>query len=381
MPQIDFGKALSNGETSPRQGKIRLGAPSPDELAMGSSWFARHRPGLPEWANIIFTTVAIAGGLFCAFYFFNGTDVVRSARHWPRQYFYARPVPFNENGSASLAASARSPDSSLKGNSAKASGSRFSRTDQRVTSNKPPHSFPIGSFAPLDSSSPVSKSGGNSAAGNPGSALPAFTQQPSSGNSVAQNVRTGSTALRSTGRASRGRSIASAQKLPRKPSLWKRMTLAATGKKRTTVAATKTRARAMARSRAIATHTRTRAVAARGKMRGVGFSFAHHGAQGRNPGGHRQPSSKAMAIQQGRLGQSHSSQLGRGMANRQGAGSPGGASSSLSSMGRGGGGMGSTGLGVGVGSASRGGAPAGPGMGGAGLGLGGGFHGHGGGRR
>src|SRR3954453_11765090 len=156
MPQIDFGKALSNGEASPRQGKIRLGAPSPDELATRSSWFFRHRPGLPEWANIIFTTVAIAGGLFCAFYFFNGTDVVRSARHWPRQFFYARPAPLIENGPASLAARARSPDSSLKGNSAKASGSPFSRTDQRITSKQAAHSSPIGSFGPLDSSSPVS---------------------------------------------------------------------------------------------------------------------------------------------------------------------------------------------------------------------------------
>src|SRR3954447_3374304 len=216
MPQIDFGKALSNGEASPRQGKIRLGAPSPDELATGSSWFARHRPGLPEWANIIFTTVAITGGLFCAFYFFNGTDVVRSARHWPRQYFYARPVPFNENGSASLAASARLRDSSVKGNSAKASGRPFSHPDQRITSNQSPHSIPIGSFAPLDSSSPVSQSGGNSASANPGSALPSLRQPAPTGNSVAQNVRTGSTALRSTGRASRGHSIASAQKLPRK---------------------------------------------------------------------------------------------------------------------------------------------------------------------
>src|SRR6476646_5886153 len=96
MPQIDFGKALSNGEASPRQGKIQLGVPSLDALAT-SSWFDRHPLGRPEWANIIFTAVAIVGGLFCAFYFFNGADVVRSARHWPRQYFYARPVPMNGN--------------------------------------------------------------------------------------------------------------------------------------------------------------------------------------------------------------------------------------------------------------------------------------------
>src|SRR4051812_19328321 len=173
MPQIDFGKALSNGEASPRQGKICLGAPSPDELATTSSWLFRHRPGFPEWANIIFTTAAILGGLFCAFYFFNGTDVVRSARHWPRQYFYARPVPMNGNGSPSIVAGARLPNHSALHNADKASADPFSRMDHPITLNQsPPLSFP-GSFASLNPSGGALGSTGNSALPNPGSALPA----------------------------------------------------------------------------------------------------------------------------------------------------------------------------------------------------------------
>src|SRR5690242_1579929 len=107
MPQIDFGKALSDGEASPRRGKIQFGMPSRGGVTSSSSWFERHRLGRPEWANIIFTAVAIVGGLFCAFYFFNGADVVRSARHWPRQYFYARPVPMNGSALPSVAAGGR----------------------------------------------------------------------------------------------------------------------------------------------------------------------------------------------------------------------------------------------------------------------------------
>ena len=383
MPQIDFGKALSNGDAPPRQGKIYLGLPPLEDATTSSSWFERHHLGLPEYANIIFTSVAILGGLFCAFYFFNGSDLVRSVRHWPRQYFYARPVPMNRNGAPFFAAGTRLPNSPATENGGKASGSRFSPSDQRVTLNQPQPPGPIGSFAPLNPSSAAPESAANSAAGNSGSGsgLPAFREPASSGNSVTPNVTSGTSALRSGGRASRGRSIASAQKLPRKPSFWKRLTLAATGKKRTTVAAAKRRGSALAKSRTTAAHNRTRAVAGGGKTRSAASSFTRRGGQGRNAGGHGQPSSKAVAIQQGRIGQSHSTQLGRGMANRQSAGSSGGASSSLSSMGRGLGGMGSTGLGVGVGAAARGGAPAGPGMGGGGFGLGGGFHGHGGGRR
>src|SRR5689334_9771890 len=87
MPQIDFGKALSNGkETAPRQGEIHVGEAQLESPAHP------FRLNAPEWANIIFTAVAVLGGLFSAFYFFNGADAVRSAKNWPKEYLFGRPV-------------------------------------------------------------------------------------------------------------------------------------------------------------------------------------------------------------------------------------------------------------------------------------------------
>jgi hypothetical protein len=44
-----------------------------------------------EWTNIAFVVVAFLGGLFCAFYFFNGTEFFRAANAWHREFLYPRP--------------------------------------------------------------------------------------------------------------------------------------------------------------------------------------------------------------------------------------------------------------------------------------------------
>ena len=43
------------------------------------------------WANIGFVATAFLGALFCAFYFFNGAEVVRTAVVWPHEFLYTRP--------------------------------------------------------------------------------------------------------------------------------------------------------------------------------------------------------------------------------------------------------------------------------------------------
>jgi len=43
------------------------------------------------WANIGFVATASLGALFCAFYFFNGADVVRTAVVWPHEFLYPGP--------------------------------------------------------------------------------------------------------------------------------------------------------------------------------------------------------------------------------------------------------------------------------------------------
>lgn len=44
-----------------------------------------------EWTNIAFVVVTVLGGLFCALYFFNGTEFFHSAAAWHREYLYPRP--------------------------------------------------------------------------------------------------------------------------------------------------------------------------------------------------------------------------------------------------------------------------------------------------
>jgi hypothetical protein len=55
--------------------------------------------GRAEWINIGFAAATFIGGLFCAFYFFNGAELFRSVASWPRELLYARPPSFPSNSS------------------------------------------------------------------------------------------------------------------------------------------------------------------------------------------------------------------------------------------------------------------------------------------
>ena len=43
------------------------------------------------WTNIVFVAIASLGGLVCAFYFFNGGELLRAAAAWPKEFLYPRP--------------------------------------------------------------------------------------------------------------------------------------------------------------------------------------------------------------------------------------------------------------------------------------------------
>lgn len=91
MPQLDFQKVFIAPGDAPGLPEQIL----PNESANFTSRRTlpvRPRLDRSEWANISFATVALAGGLFCAFYFFNGTDVVRAAAAWSREFLYPRPA-------------------------------------------------------------------------------------------------------------------------------------------------------------------------------------------------------------------------------------------------------------------------------------------------
>jgi hypothetical protein len=97
MPQIDFGQAFSNPDKNAPpawpsaqsgQPEFARGAPREDKL---EEFRVGARLGRSDWANLVFVTVTFVGGLFCAFYFFNGAELLRAGVAWPREFLYSRP--------------------------------------------------------------------------------------------------------------------------------------------------------------------------------------------------------------------------------------------------------------------------------------------------
>jgi hypothetical protein len=92
MPQLDFREALSAPDeklfSSPATVTASSAAPvdKKTNVFAGGVQFSRS-----TWANIFFVTIASAGGLACAFYFFNGGELLRAAAAWPNEFLYPRP--------------------------------------------------------------------------------------------------------------------------------------------------------------------------------------------------------------------------------------------------------------------------------------------------
>jgi hypothetical protein len=96
----------------------------PARLRIGS------RLGHSEWANIGFVTIALAGGLFSAFYFFNGADLLRAAGRWSREFLYPPPrsTPVNNVAPATKdAVAAATSASSTPQNGSNSSSGPFGR--------------------------------------------------------------------------------------------------------------------------------------------------------------------------------------------------------------------------------------------------------------
>jgi hypothetical protein len=93
MPQLDFREALSAPDeklfSSPATVTASSAAPSDKKANV----FARGMQfSRSTWANIFFVTIASVGGLACAFYFFNGGELLRAAAAWPNEFLYPRPL-------------------------------------------------------------------------------------------------------------------------------------------------------------------------------------------------------------------------------------------------------------------------------------------------
>jgi hypothetical protein len=91
MPQLDFREALSTPEEKVYAVTAAVPVASPQVKDTGSFL---HELGLSRstWANIVFVAIAGVGGLVCAFYFFNGGELLRAAAAWPAEFLYPRPL-------------------------------------------------------------------------------------------------------------------------------------------------------------------------------------------------------------------------------------------------------------------------------------------------
>jgi hypothetical protein len=173
MPQIDFGQAFStpdDGASSTEKSSTPGASQFPHASVrdVESSKFRRTRLGRSELTNIIFAIIAVLGGLFCAFYFFNGAELLRGAVAWPREFLYPQPASPAQDGldRARLAATLGVADPSE--HPSDRSGDPFSRANNLLTLDPPP----LGRAAPA------------AAPGTPG--LPAAPPVPGPGSLLSQ---------------------------------------------------------------------------------------------------------------------------------------------------------------------------------------------------
>jgi hypothetical protein len=93
MPQLDFREALSAPNEKLFSSPATVTAPSAASSQTTRNVFSRGvQFSRSTWANIFFVTIASIGGLACAFYFFNGGDLLRAAAAWPNEFLYPRPL-------------------------------------------------------------------------------------------------------------------------------------------------------------------------------------------------------------------------------------------------------------------------------------------------
>lgn len=90
MPQLDIRNvfAVAEDEFAPIATSSLVSALP----AIQGGRIVRRGIAKSEWANISFVTFALIGGLFSAFYFFNGADVLQAAARWSREFLYPQPA-------------------------------------------------------------------------------------------------------------------------------------------------------------------------------------------------------------------------------------------------------------------------------------------------
>jgi len=160
MPQLDFREALSTPEEKLFSPVATLSAIAAAPVNQRTDYFARG-VGLSRstWTNIVFVAIASVGGLVCAFYFFNGGELLRAAASWPAEFLYQRPLSTEKIDIAQqlnpVDQYARNETASGKPDQAKAPSenntgpSNFSQPAATIGSSNPTGTSPVDGGTPL----------------------------------------------------------------------------------------------------------------------------------------------------------------------------------------------------------------------------------------
>lgn len=95
MAQFDFRQALSSSAdrvdpSTPQTGMDPATLPEADSRGK-SVWQSEERLlTQADRMSLLFALLVFSGGLFCAFYFFNGTELLQTAKTLPRELLYPR---------------------------------------------------------------------------------------------------------------------------------------------------------------------------------------------------------------------------------------------------------------------------------------------------
>jgi hypothetical protein len=98
MAHLDFGRAFPASENNAPSPPASAGRPQSDSVPAGSAEdkraksFTTARFDRAQWVNVMFMAITFIGGLFCAFYLFNGSEVWRAAASWTRDLLHPRPA-------------------------------------------------------------------------------------------------------------------------------------------------------------------------------------------------------------------------------------------------------------------------------------------------
>jgi hypothetical protein len=145
MPHLDFRQAFStSSEPAPivdQPGYLpsapKENSPRPQRDTLATRLPRLHRS---DRTTILFAVFVFIGGLFCAFYFFNGGEFLRAAAAWSREFLYPRP-------SALTADNAKIDNSKPDSDSSQPARAADSRRDGRRHSTSP-FSSDLGSLYP-----------------------------------------------------------------------------------------------------------------------------------------------------------------------------------------------------------------------------------------